>query len=347
MILTIDLENNVSVTLVSCYSQTMASSEQEKGDFYNQLHTVISRVQYMDKLILVGDFNARVGTDYQTWEWVLGHHGVGKINSNSLRLLSICREFDLTITNTLFQQPNHRKTTWMHPRSKDWHMIDFVITRNWDRRDIKITRSFHNTCYLSDYALLRSKALLRLARRRLQKSSIPKRINTLSLKSNEKQAELYNKLDTSLESVEIHDDIESSWKALRDATYEASLEVLGLPVRKHQDWLDDNNTEVQLLIQQMNDSHKAWINDKNSSAKMKAFNKCKSQVQSALRKMNVAWWSAKVAELQEAADRKDSKVFYNGLKEMYGPRESGASPVLSADGQKLLTDKTEILLRWK
>ena len=32
---------------------------------------------------------------------------------------------------------------------------------------------------------------------------------------------------------------------------------------------------------------------------------------------------------------------------MYGPRESGASPVLSADGQKLLTDKTEILLRWK
>ena len=96
------------------------------------------------------------------------------------------------------------------------------------------------------------------------------------------------KMDTSLESVEIHDDIESSGKALQDATYEASLEVLGLPVRKDQEWLDDNNTEVQLLIQQMHDSHKAWINDKNSSAKKKAYNKCKSQVQSVLRKMKEA-----------------------------------------------------------
>ena len=130
MILTIDLEDNTSVTLVSCYAPTMASSEQEKDDFYNQLHTVISRVQHKDKLILMGDFNVRVGTDHQTWEGVLGHHGVGKMNSNGLRLLSICREFDLTITNTVFQQQNHRKTTWMHSQSKDWHMIDFVITRN-------------------------------------------------------------------------------------------------------------------------------------------------------------------------------------------------------------------------
>ena len=171
----------------------------------------------------MGDFNARVGTDHRSWEGVLGNHGVGKMNTNGLRLLSICREFDLNIINNFFQQPNYRKMTWMHRRSKDWHLIDFVITKKRGLRDFKITRSFRNTCYLSDHALLRSKAFFRLAHRRLQKSSVPKRINTRPLKSAEKQTELCNKLDTVLDSVEITDNIKSSWKALRDLTHAASL----------------------------------------------------------------------------------------------------------------------------
>ena len=254
------------------------------------------------------------------------------MNSNVLRLLSICREFDLTVTNTLFQQPNNRKTSWIHPRSKDWHLIDFVITKERDSRDINITRSFHSTCYLSDHALLRSKALFRLAHKRLKNSSIPNGINILPLKTSEKQTELCNKLDASLDSVEITEHIKISWKALRDATYTSSLEVLGLPVRKHQDWFDDNNTEVQLLIQQMHSSHRAWINDKNLPIKKQAYKKCKNQVQSALRKMKEAWWSTKATELQQVVDRKDSEVFYDGLKKVYGPQESGASSVLSSDG---------------
>ena len=44
MTLTLDLNGNTSATSVSCYVPTMASSEQEKYDFYNQLRNVISNV---------------------------------------------------------------------------------------------------------------------------------------------------------------------------------------------------------------------------------------------------------------------------------------------------------------
>ena len=40
------------------------------------------------------------------------------------------------------------------------------------------------------------------------------------------------------------------------------------------------------------------------------------------------------------------KNFYDGLKEVHGPTTSGSSPLLSADGSTLITDKKKILERW-
>ena len=37
---------------------------------------------------------------------------------------------------------------------------------------------------------------------------------------------------------------------------------------------------------------------------------------------------------------------YDALKTIYGPKRSGATPLLSADGSTLLTDKDAILKRW-
>ena len=40
------------------------------------------------------------------------------------------------------------------------------------------------------------------------------------------------------------------------------------------------------------------------------------------------------------------KKFFNALKTVYGPQSSGTTPLLSADGTSLLTDKGAILKRW-
>ena len=40
------------------------------------------------------------------------------------------------------------------------------------------------------------------------------------------------------------------------------------------------------------------------------------------------------------------KKFLNALKTVYGPQSSGTSPLLSADGTSLLTDREAILKRW-
>lgn len=175
MTLKINLDHKTTALLVNCYALIINSNV--KDHFYNQLWKVISTCDHWDKLVLLGDLNARVGSDHQTWESIIDCNGLGQMNSNDLQLLFMYREFDLSITNTLFQQPSCRKSSWMHPRSKDWHLIDFVITKQRDVRDFLITRSFHATCYLSDHALLRSKLMCRPKHKQLQKSSVPKRLN--------------------------------------------------------------------------------------------------------------------------------------------------------------------------
>ena len=63
--------------------------------------------------------------------------------------------------------------------------------------------------------------------------------------------------------------------------------------------------------------------------------------------MQDSWLRKKKAdEIQSFADRKDMKKFFDALKTVYGPQSSGTTPLLSADGTSLLTDKEAILKRW-
>ena len=73
--------------------------------FYDELRQLFLNIPYDDKIILLGDLNARVGRDSQTWK-CLGSHGLGKANSNGLQLLQFCNEPDLIIGNIWFHQKN-------------------------------------------------------------------------------------------------------------------------------------------------------------------------------------------------------------------------------------------------
>ncbi|MEL7521448.1 MAG: endonuclease/exonuclease/phosphatase family protein, partial [Cyanobacteria bacterium J06553_1] len=107
-------------TLVSAYAPTLGADADTKEAFYDTLNLTLDRIPKQDKILLLGDFNARVGVDHNIWPGIIGRHGTGKCNSNGLRLLTQCAQHNLTITNTLFQLKNKYKVSWKHPRSAQW-----------------------------------------------------------------------------------------------------------------------------------------------------------------------------------------------------------------------------------
>ncbi|KAJ8041096.1 Craniofacial development protein 2 [Holothuria leucospilota] len=95
--------------IISAFAPTMTNPDDVKDQFYEELETIITRVPQTDKLILLGDFNARVASDHRVWENVIGKHGIGKCNSNGLLLVKTCATHDLVITYTMFRLPTHKR----------------------------------------------------------------------------------------------------------------------------------------------------------------------------------------------------------------------------------------------
>lgn len=96
---------------------------------YEELDVVVNTFPKNEHLLLLGDFNARVGADHESWPDCLGYFGVGNMNENGQRLLELCSYYKLCITNTFFQTKPLHKVSWRHPRSKRWHQLDLIITR--------------------------------------------------------------------------------------------------------------------------------------------------------------------------------------------------------------------------
>nr|VZI46841.1 unnamed protein product [Spirometra erinaceieuropaei] len=170
-------------TIISAYASPMSSPDAAARDkFYEDLHALLATVSKADKLIVLGDFNARVGTDHTAWRGVLGPHGLHGSNDNGLLLLRTCAEHRLILTNTFFCLLQREKAPWRHPRSRQWHLLDYVLVRRRDQRDVLVTKAIAGADVCTDHRLVISKMCIRLQpRRRPQVKRPPGKLNVALL----------------------------------------------------------------------------------------------------------------------------------------------------------------------
>ncbi|VDN43073.1 unnamed protein product, partial [Dibothriocephalus latus] len=58
------------------------------------------------------------------------------------------------MTTTYFSQPLQHKTTWMHPRSRQWHLLYYVLVRRRDQKDVLVTKAMPGADGDTDHRLI-------------------------------------------------------------------------------------------------------------------------------------------------------------------------------------------------
>ena len=98
-----------NITVIQVYALTSNAKEAEVEWFYEDLQDLLELRPKTDFLFIIGDWNAKVGS--QETPGVTGKFGLGVQNEAGQKLIEFCQENELVIANTLFQQ--HEKTLHM------------------------------------------------------------------------------------------------------------------------------------------------------------------------------------------------------------------------------------------
>ena len=97
-----------NMSVVQVYAPTSDGTDEQMEQFYADLETTLDDIPKKD-IIIAGDWNAKVGSDNNGWERVMGKFGYGDKNDRGERLLEFALKHDMMTCNKKFQQKDYTK----------------------------------------------------------------------------------------------------------------------------------------------------------------------------------------------------------------------------------------------
>ncbi|CAK1582177.1 unnamed protein product [Parnassius mnemosyne] len=141
-----------NISIIQAYAPTEASQEEDIATFYSDMlkaHSLTDNI-----IIVMGDFNAKIGWPKKE-EWLcMGSYGYGERNERGERLINYALEHKLSIMNTFFKKKARRRWTWMSPNEKIKNEIDFILTNKPNM--VSNIEVLNQVKFASDHRLLRT-----------------------------------------------------------------------------------------------------------------------------------------------------------------------------------------------
>jgi len=310
------------------------SSYGRQRNIYDQVQAVLEKTPKRDLKIIMGDLNAKVGSDNTDNETIMGRHGIGEQNENGELFTEFCTFNDLVIGGTLFPHKTTHKATWISPDGRTENQIDHItISRKW-RRSLHDVRVKRDADAASDHHLV--VATLQLKLKAYNDSSVrpSHKFNVHILKEKKKSEEfaieLKNKFSLLAEMPE--ETVDNNWHKLQDTFKTTCQKVLGKKTRKNKEWLTsetwatiEHRKQLKVQINQAQDQEekqelRAQYWDQNKQVKKMA------------RKDKRNFIEELTAEAENAAGQRNMKRLYEITRTLSGKNSNPSRPVKDRNG---------------
>ena len=334
------------LTIVQAYAPTNNAGEAEKEEFYEQLQDVLQRIPRHDMVMLIGDFNAKVGSDNARREACMGRQGLGVMNENGQLFADLCMDSELVIGGTLFRHKPAHTYTWASPDGVTFNQIDHVaVSRRWVS-SLQDVRAFHGADCGSDHNLVIAKVKLSL--KRVGAKSKRSRLAVRRLGINEVKEEFNIKLSNRFAALEELDEsgIEEYWAELKEGFKEVGEEVLGFEKSKKKPWVSDNSwmkVEQRRILKAKIDS----ANDELSrnSAKLEYSVKDR-EVKESMKIDRKKFIEDQAEEAERAAQRQDTRTLFQVAKSLSKKSFNVGGGQVKDQNGVILTSQVDQLRRW-
>lgn len=338
------------VSIVQCYAPTNNAAEELKDNFYSALNSTLKNIRKQDIVIVMGDLNAKVGTDNAGCERHMGKNGLGVRNENGERFLEFCQSNDLTIGGTLFIHGDHHKYTWNSPDGITKNQIDHLAISSTWRTSLLDVRNRRGADIDSDHHLLVAEVRLKVSATRvsIDTARTGRRFDVSKLKdlvtSQVFKMELRNRF--SLLDVNEPTTVDAEWNRIKMVYTETSSVVLGHKTGKREEWMSQRTWD---LIGKRKELHLQLIapNEEQVREDLRLqYRQIRKSIYRSSRQDRRVWADGIADDAQRAADSGNLKEMYKATKTLTGKRSSRKKPLKSREGQLIVTSEGQ-LRRWQ
>lgn len=161
----------------------------------------------------------------------------------------------------------------MHPRSKHWHMIDFIIVHQRDVRDVHVTCVMRVTECWDDYRLVRVILTLNYHNFTETDTKLLRFHTSLQLLDEKRRDCLTPEGST------------RKCPSFRGTFAETARDILREKARIREDWFEQNNEKIKESLHEKKKSYSECLHDPSSVSKCDRLKTLEAKVQSDLRMM--------------------------------------------------------------
>ena len=113
------------LNIVTIYAPEDNKAKEERDSFYEKLQNIIESIPQNDSIIILGDFNARIGNE--VIPGVTQRFNENALNDNGELPINLCSPCDLRINNTFFNLKPQYKYTFRNYRGQQ-STKDYIVT---------------------------------------------------------------------------------------------------------------------------------------------------------------------------------------------------------------------------